>query len=106
MVRQMAKSKAIEWERHPDIKIKIKPLDDVIQKKTNTVSVTPLNRRKYENHTAIVILGLHEAVGNYILVKEGVRIWTCNIDGRGAVSSIGLPEVDVTVIVREGKKAI
>lgn len=100
----MAKSKAIEWERHPDLKIRIKPFDDVIQKKTNTVSVTPLNRRKYEKHTAIVILGSHEEIDNEILVKENVRIWTCNIDGRGAVSSIGLAEVDVTVIVREGKK--
>ena len=95
------KSNSIEWKQHSDIKIKIKPLDEVIQKKTNNVSVTPLNKRGYAGLNATVILGLHEVVNNQIVVKEGVRVWTCRIDQRGAVSSIGLPEVEVTVIVHK-----
>lgn len=100
----MAKSKAIEWERHPDLKIPIKQTDEVIQKKTNNVSITPLNRRHYEKYKATVILGSHEPIDNEILVEDGVRIWSCKIDQRGAVSSIGLPEVDVTVIVHDANK--
>lgn len=98
------KSNAIEWERHPDLKIPIKPSDEVIPKKTNIVSVTPLNKRHYEKFKATVILGFHEPIDNEILVKEGVRVWSCKIDQRGAVSSIGLPKEDVTVIVHGSKE--
>lgn len=102
------KSHAIEWNIDPEIeietKIKIEPIDEVIQTKTNTVSVTALNKRAYEGHKATVILGKHKVTSHQIVVREGVRIWTCKIDGRGAVSSIGLPGMDVTVIVHGANK--
>lgn len=100
----MAKSKAIEWERHPTLKIILTSSDEVIQKKTNNISITPLNRRNYEKFNATVILGFHEPIDNEILVEEGVRIWSCKIDVRGAVSSIGLQDVEVTVIVHGSKE--
>jgi hypothetical protein len=85
----MGKSHAIEWNQHSDLKIKIKPTDEVIVLKTNKVSVTPLNRRNYERFKATVLLGSHEVIDCEIKVSDCVRIWTCDIDSRGAVSSIG-----------------
>lgn len=99
----MAKSNAIKWERHPDLKIPIKQSDEIIKRKTNNISIIPLNRRHYEQFNATVILGHHEVIDDEILVKEGVRVWSCKIDQRGAVSSIGLQDVDVTVIIHGSK---
>ena len=92
-------SKSIEWKEHTDLKIKVKPTDEVITLSTNKVSVAPINKRRYEHLKATVILGKHTVHNGFIDVMEGVRVWSCVIDARGAVSSIGLPETDVTVIV-------
>jgi len=101
----MGKSHAKEWDQHSNIIIEIKPTDEVIILKTNKVSVAPLNRRNYERFKATVLLGSHEVIEGEIKVPDRVRIWTCDIDGRGAVSSIGHPETEVTVIVHGAEKA-
>jgi hypothetical protein len=100
----MGKSKANEWKPLLKLKLEIEPTDVIIQSKTNTISITPLNKRGYTGHGATVILGHHKAVDGEIHVKKNTRIWTCEIGDRGAVSSIGLPEVDVTVIVHDVNK--
>jgi hypothetical protein len=92
-------SKSIEWKEHTDLKIKVKPTDEVITLSTNQVAVAPINRRRYEHLKATVILGKHTVHNGFIDVMEVVRVWSCVIDARGAVSSIGLPETNVTVIV-------
>ena len=92
-------SKSIEWKEHTDLKIKVKPTDEVLTLSTNKVSVAPINKRRYEHLKATVILGKHSVHNGFIDVIEDVRVWSCVIDARGAVSSIGIPMTEVTVIV-------
>ena len=101
---EMGKSNANEWKPHLDLTLKIKPTDEVTTLKTNKVSQAPINKRGYGRLKATVILGTHTVKNNKIEIKAGDRIWSCQIDERGAVSSIGLPEAEVTVIIHGAKK--
>jgi hypothetical protein len=73
---------------------------DIIQKfTTNDNGNIRTNKRGWDTHNATVILGDVTVVDNKIEVPEGIRAWSCKVYGGGIISSIGLKNEAVTVII-------
>jgi hypothetical protein len=92
-------SQSKELLLNSDITIHIKETDIVQKFSTNDHGNIRTNKRGWDSHNATVILG-DITVDNYkIGVPAGVRVWSCRIYGGGIVSSIGLKNEAVTVII-------
>jgi hypothetical protein len=73
---------------------------DIIQKfSTNDNGNIRTNKRGWDAHNATVIQGDANIQEDKIEVPEGVRIWSCKVYGGGIISSIGLKNEAVTVII-------
>lgn len=73
---------------------------DIVQKfSTNDNGNIRTNKRGWDAHNATVILGDANVQDDKIEVPEGVRIWSCKVYGGGIISSIGLKNEPVTVII-------
>jgi hypothetical protein len=93
----MASSKPCEYPT--EIKFFVDP-DSVVQHYTTSArSIVRTMRRKWKGHKAIVILGPHERVEDYITVKAVTPIWVRSVKDRGDLETIGLKNTLVTVII-------
>lgn len=73
---------------------------DIIQKFTsNDNGNIRTNKRGWDAHNATVILGDVTVTDGKIEVLEGVRVWSCKVYGGGIISSIGLKNEAVTVVI-------
>jgi hypothetical protein len=73
---------------------------DIIQKFTsNDNGNIRTNKRGWDAHNATVIQGEVNTHDNKIKVPAGVRMWSCKVYGGGIISSIGLKNEVVTVII-------
>jgi hypothetical protein len=88
-----------EWFPNSTIIIIIKPTDQIHFLKSNTHGNVETNNSGWSGLNATVILGHHHVIGGQVEVPQGVRIWTCVINQRGTLSSICLPNEEVTVII-------
>jgi hypothetical protein len=92
-------SYTVEWINHPTLKIVIKNSDELWYGVTNIHGNAYTKIRAYEGRNATVIQGDHRQNGNSILVRKSYKIWSCKIYSAGKVSSIGIPNENVTVII-------
>ena len=73
---------------------------DIVQKfSTNDNGNIRTNKRGWDAHNATVILGDATVLDGKLEVTERVRMWSCKVYGGGIMSSIGLKNEPVTVII-------
>jgi hypothetical protein len=96
-----------EWYPNSPIAIIVKLPDIVLHSKSNAHGNVETNKRSWSGLNATVIQGEHNTESNEsiaynngpMIVTKGTRIWSCTINQRGTLSSIGLSNENVTVIV-------
>jgi len=81
------------------ITIHLKETDTVQKFATNDNGNIRTNKRVWDAHNATVILGNINIHDKKIDVPEGARVWACKIYGGGIISSIGVKNEVVTVII-------
>jgi len=84
-----------------DITIHLKENDELYHYKTDEHGNVRTNKRAWSGLNATVILGKVDRIDNNIFIKHGVKAWSCAISTSGRISSIGIPETDVTVIIHK-----
>lgn len=88
-----------EWFPNNNITIHLKEKDEIHTYTTPVNSYIYTNKRAWDHLQATVIQGKHEVKASKLNIKAGTRIWSCQIYGHGIISSIGLPNEEVTVII-------
>jgi hypothetical protein len=97
-------SQSKEWFTNSDLTIHLNENDEIYQYRTDEHGNVRTNKRAWAGLNATVILGdLNRGTLNRtemgIFIPKGIRIWSCLISTSGRVSSIGLPDTDVTLII-------
>ena len=94
-------SKSKEYPLNSDITIHLNENDEIYHYKTDEHGNVRTNKRAWAGLNATVILGSFNSTDGRIFVPKGSRVWSCLISTSGRLSSIGLPESEVTVIIHE-----
>ena len=92
-------SQSQEWFPNSDLTIHLNENDEIYHYKTDEHGNVRTNKRAWAGLKATVILGTLNGTERSVLISREVRIWTCLISTSGRVSSIGLPDKEVTLIL-------
>ncbi len=92
-------SYTVEWINHPPLNIHIKDSDEFWYGFTDIHGNAYTKIRAYIGKNATVVQGEHKTEDQSIYISESFKIWSCKIYTAGKVSSIGLKNEYVTVII-------
>lgn len=92
-------SYTVEWINHPPLILFIEDTDKLWYGTTNIHGNVYTKIRAYTGHNATIIKGDLKVKGDQIFVNGSTKIWSCKIYSAGKISSIGLPNEYVTVII-------
>ncbi len=94
-------SKSQRWPIRSIVSINLSHSEIIDYIKTDIKGCVRTNKRGFAGKQAYVILGGSKKVDDDIVIPSETSIWTCEIDLRGTVSSIGAENAgkEVTVIV-------
>ena len=84
---------------HPLLEIPILETDEVHYLATNDKGNIRTNKRALDGHPATVILGNLNIHDDKIILPKDVRAWSCKVYGGGIISSIGMKDTEVTVVI-------
>lgn len=88
-----------EWIDHPNLSIHLKTSYNIWYGSTDNNGNPYTKIRAYVGKNATVIQGDHKIMDQSIFVNESFRIWSCKVYAAGKVSSIGIKNEVVTVII-------
>lgn len=93
-------SKSIKWPILTDITIDVSELT-VCNLTTDAQGSTRTNKRGLEGKQAYIILGECEPSSKFISIPKTSDIWTCQINSRGTINSIGSENAGkkVTIVI-------
>ena len=94
-------SQSKEWPQNSDITIHLNENDEIYHYKTDGNGNVRTNKRAWSGLNATVILGNFDSTDEGILIPKGIKVWSCLISTSGRISSIGLPDTEVTVIIHQ-----
>jgi hypothetical protein len=94
-------SQSREWTQNLDVTIHLTENDEIYHYKTDENGNVRTNKRGWSGLNATVILGNFDRMCTGIYIPKGTKLWSCLISTSGRISSIGLPETEVTVIIQK-----
>jgi hypothetical protein len=94
-------SQSKEWTQNLDVTINLTENDEIYQYRTDEHGNVRTNKRAWSGLNTTVILGDFNRTEIGIFIPKGIRVWSCLISTSGRVSSIGLPDTEVTLIIHK-----
>jgi hypothetical protein len=88
-----------KWSQVCNLDINIQDTDILEYRKVNKRGIVQV--RSIVNKPATVILGHKKTENKKITITKEDQVWTCYFNSRGVMSSISVPDVDITIIAHE-----